>query len=300
MPCSRLSCARLVTAIGLAALAVCAGCRFLAVPPIAVVDAATDASATPTDPPVAPKPAPRTIAIELVFVRHLEGDTQLTDDLWQLADEQLLPTDLRRRLNANGLRVGLIAARLPPALAQRFTAATSDTAADAQLDAAFVEAPAVVRRTLRLLPGRENEIVAASGLADVVLLERDDEAVRGGTYRDASAIFSLRAWPAADGRVRMQVSPLIKHGPNERTWVGDDGAFRLETGQRREVLDGLRFEMDVSNESLLIVGCAGAPASSVGDTFLRGQGGVRLVALRPLARTTDPLFAAQEPTTDKE
>lgn len=288
---SRYSCPRLATAMVVVALAACAGCRFLAMPPVAVLDAAADVPAAPS----AAKPAPRTIPVELVFVRHLEGDAELTDDLWKLADEQLLPADVRRRLNANGLRVGIVTARLPPALAQRFTAATADPADEALPETAMIEAPAVVRRTLRLLPGRENEIVAAGGLAEIVLLERDDERVRGATYRDASAIFSLRTWPAADGRVRMQVSPLIKHGPHERTWVGDDGAFRLETGQRRELLDGLRFEMDVASEAWLLVGCAGAPASSVGDTFLRGQGGVRLVALRPLARGTDPVFATDAP-----
>lgn len=289
----RYLCARMATAICLVALPACFGCRFLAAPPVAILDADAAAPAGPTDAPTAAKPAPRTIPVELVFVRHLENDPQLTADLWQLADEQLLPVDVRRRLNANGLRAGVVAARLPAALAARFTAAGTDAAGDAAFDSALIEAPAVVRRTLRLLPGRENEIVTASGLAEVVLLERDDESVRGGTYRDASAILSLRAWPAADGRVRMQVSPLIKHGPHERTWVGDDGAFRLETGQRRQPLDGLRFEAEVSSEALLLIGCAGAPSSSAGDTFLRGEGGVRLVALRPVARTTDPLFAAE-------
>lgn len=290
---SRFLFAPLAAAVGVTALAAGVGCRFLATPTATIIDGGSDPQATVPPAPSAPKPAPLTIPVELVFVRFLENDPQLTDELWQLADEQLLPVDVRRRLNANGLRIGVVSARLPPALAARFTAVGSESATNPGLESSFAESPGVVRRTLRLLPGRENEIVSASGLNEVVLLERADDGVRGGTYRDASAVFALRAWPAADGRVRMQIGPLVKHGPHERTWVGDDGAFRLETGQRRQNLEGLRFEVEVSNESVLLIGCAGAPASSVGDTFLRGHGGVRLVALRPLARTADPLFAAE-------
>jgi hypothetical protein len=290
MRSSRSCLTRLSSTLCIAALA---GCRFVAVPPVAMLDGVDD-HALPSGSTAAAKPAPRTIPIDMVFVRHQEQDPQLTDELWQLADEQILPDDVRRRLNANGLRAGIVAASLPPALAARFTAAGSGSPGESRLDSALIEAPAVVQRTLRLLPGRDNEIVAAAGVAEMILLERNDDGVEGDTYRDASAIFALRAWPAADGRVRMQVSPLIKHGPHERSWVGDEGAFRLETGQRRRTLDALRFEVEASSESLLLIGCSGTPSASAGDTFLRGHGGVRLLALRPLARTADPLFSTDE------
>lgn len=290
MRSSRFFFARLSTALCLAALA---GCRFVAAPPLAMIDGIDDAAAVGADSFAATKRPPRTIPIEIAFVRHREDDPQLTAELWGLADEQVLPVEVRRRLNANGLRAGIVAAALPPALAARFTAAATDAAGEPRLDPGLVEPPAVVLRTLRLLPGRENEILAAAGVPEMILLERHAEGVRGGTYRDASAIFSVRAWPAADGRVRLEVSPVIKHGPQERSWVGEEGAFRLEMGQRRETFDGLRFETELPHESVLLIGCSGAASSSVGDGFLRGQEGVRLLAMKPLARTTDPRFAAE-------
>lgn len=296
MPVLRPCSARLVSVPVVIALALTtgAGCRFLALPPTSMLGAGDADPALPASASAAAKPAPRTIPLEMVFVRHLENDRQLTDDLWDLADEQALPADVRRRLNANGLRAGVVTTRLPPELAARFTTARADPSGDPGLDPSLSETPAVVRRTLRLLPGRENEVLAASGLAQLILLERDDTDVRGGTYHDASAIFALRAWPAADGRVRLQVAPVIKHGPTERSWVGDEGVFRLETGQRRLTLDGLRLEMELPAESMLVIGCSGEAASSVGDAFCRGQGGVRLLALQPVGRTADPLFTAEE------
>ena len=245
----------------------------------------------------ATKPQPRTIPVELVFVRFDERDAQMNVDLWTLVDEQAIDGDVRRRLHANGLRAGVVSAVLPPDLASRFTAAV-DPAIDSAAQPSMVEVPPVVRRTLRLLPGRENEVLTATGLENLILMESRDDAVQGGTYRDASAVFTVRAWPAANGRVRVQVCPIIKHGPTERAWVADEGVFRLEAGQKRHMLDQLRFEATLAPESMLLVTAAGDTASSVGDAFCRdraaGSGGMRLVALRPLARVTDPLMESAE------
>lgn len=240
------------------------------------------------------KPEPRTIPLELVFVRFADRDPAMTDDLWRLVDEQVLDDDVRRRLAANGLRAGVVSATLPPELAARFTAA-SDPVLDRDGPQSLVETPAVVRRMMRMLPGRDNEVVAGSRLDEMVLIECTDGRVQGTTYHDATAIFTLKAWPAANGRVRVQVCPVIKHGPLERAWVGDEGVFRLETGQKRQVLDHLSFETTIAPESMLVVTAAGDLASSVGDAFCRDRGtsadGLRLLALRPLARARDPLFA---------
>ena len=244
----------------------------------------------------ASKVEPKTIPCELVFVRFGEHDEQLTSDIWNLADEQVLASDVRRRLQANGLRVGVVAAALPPQLQQRF-GTPLDPALDTTSMASLVEAPAVVRRALRLLPGRENEVLAASGADELIVMESIDGSVRGATYHDASAVFVVRAWPVANGRVRVQVCPVIKHGPTERTLVGDDGVFRLEAGQKRHELDHLLFEATVAPESILLISCAGDASATVGDAFCRdpanASAGLRLVALRPLTRLTDQVFTAE-------
>ncbi|MFM8635930.1 MAG: hypothetical protein ACKOEX_14170 [Planctomycetia bacterium] len=303
MPASRQIAARsLVLRIGcivlpmLAAPSAC-GCKMAILTPAMVSDVPpADALAGRK----ATKPEPRTIPFELVFVRHGEQDPQMTADLWNLADEQAIDADIRRQLNANGLRAGIVSAILPPELQSRFTATTIDPSQETTSQQSMVEAPTVVRRTMRLLPGRENELLTASTLDELILMECLDGGVQGSTYRDASAIFTLRAWPAASGRVRVQLCPVIKHGPMERTWVGDEGVFRLEAGQKRHVLDRLMFEATLSPDSMLLVTCAGEAASSVGDAFCRdreaGEIGMRLVALRPLARTADPLFAPADPS----
>jgi hypothetical protein len=263
------------------------GCRFVGSPRPATEPGVEAASAGDRD--GAARPTPRTIPLELVFVRCDEHDAALRDELWQFIDEQGFDADLRRRLAANGLRVGIVGGHLPPHLAARFTATAEAGPETLATDAA------VSRRTLRLLPGRRGEVVMASGIRELVLLEHADGGVRGGTYADASPLVSVRAKPAADGRVEIEAVPEIRHGPVEKSWVGVDGMFRLETGQRRHRLEHLALTALLPREGMLVLACGGDDTASVGDCLLRDHDrgertSVRLLVIRPLADTIDPLF----------
>ena len=212
-----------------------AGCRFLGggqeMASLPTVQAEQSATKPSVD---------RTLLLELLFVRYAEHDTVLREELWQYCDEQMLPTDVRQRLAANGLRVGLVTTQLPAHLADRLTAsaaALADPAATLATDAA------VSRRVLRLLPGRRGEILTETGIPELVLFQHDADGVSGQTFHDASPLVAVRARPVADRRITIEASPEIKHGPIEKSWVGEDGMFRLETGQQRHRLEQLRFNV---------------------------------------------------------
>jgi hypothetical protein len=267
-------------------IATTAGCRFL-------TGTATTTASVTTTARESLKPARRTIQLELVFVRHDAHDATLRDELWTFADEQVLTTDVRDRLTSNGLRAGIIGGHLPPHLAARLTAdaGTPTPGSELATDAA------ITRRRLQLLPGRRGEIVTGAGIQECVLLERVDDGVSGATYRDASTMLAIEVTPAANGAVQITVVPEVKHGPLEKSWVGEDGMFRLETGQRRHRLEHLQFTATLPRDGMLVVGCAGDDSASVGDCLLRdhdrGAGTcMRLVTIRPLADAVDPAFAA--------
>jgi len=280
---SKVACA----AIGVCALA---GCRFALVTdhgwPSQQTEPAEAARAATH------KPAPRTLPLEIVFARADDHDAGWQDELWSLADEQAFDHALRRRLAANGLRAGLVTGPLPPALAARLEPPAPAEADDLPLVAA--DRPAVTRRFLKLLPGRDNELIAAAGLSELILFEHDGSDLRGDTYRDATTFFAFKAWPAADGRVRIELVPTVKHGPLERAWVGEEGAFRLETGQKRQPLTRLAIAAALPQGSTLLLGPTGDASSTVGDAFFGADSarrGRRLLAIRPDGRPTDPIFA---------
>jgi hypothetical protein len=262
-----------------AAIAAFAGCRAGLVhdPGPAAVEAATAAGA---------RPVPRTLPLEIGFVRYDVHDAVLHEELWNFVDEQALGPEARRRLNANGLRAGVVMGTLPPPIAERLAQATVGDPAAGD--------PAGGRKLLRLLPGRRAEVVAATAVPALVLIEEGEDGVRGATYHDATPQVAIEARPAADGCVHLEAVPEVKHGPVVRSWVGEEGLFRLEAGQRRHRLEHLEIAATLRPRSLLIVGCAGDPTSTIGDALLRDRvgGSLRLLVLRPLEAAVDPLFAA--------
>lgn len=246
-----------------------------------------------------PKPLPRTIQLEVLFVRHADDDRLLRETLWTHVDEQILDVERRRALHANGLRAGIVSGELPPELTDRLMVATATAGPG---DVAGIDS-ALSRRRLQLLPGRRSELVTATRLPQLVLLEQCAGEIRGGTYHDATPLLAVEAEPAADGRVRLTVVPEIKHGPVAKTWEGEDGMFRLEAGQRRHRMDHLGIEVTVPAGGMLFLGCAGDPSATVADGLLRDAGGgesraARLVAIRAVARSLDPAFAATDATAD--
>jgi hypothetical protein len=285
-------CAPIILCVATVCLAT-AGCRGLLLPTgSALVSGTGDGVAAEPSPQRNGSAAVCTLPIELLFVRHDAHDPAITTDLWTLVDEQALDRELSTRLTANGLRAGILSGPLPPALAERLAIAAASTDATAADDV-------VSRRVLRLLPGKRAEIVAAAGIPELVVLEHDAEGVRGGTYRDCTSQLTARAWPGPDGRTRIEVVPELKHGPLQRTWIGEEGMFRLETGQSRLRFEQLTIDSLLPHRGILVIGGSDAPSATVGDALVRDRNataGMQLILLRPLGAGVDPVFA----TTDAE
>jgi hypothetical protein len=182
---------------------------------------------------------PVTIPVELSFVRFDDTAAAVDGELWDAVDEQSLPVATRRLLAANGLRCGIVTGELPPHVAERLAASPWDgAAADGLL-------PGASRRTLRLLPGRRADIVTATPTSELIVLHEDDDGIRGETFREAGGYLELRGWPAGGGQVRLEITPEIRHGPVRRSWVGEEGRFRIEAGQARQRFERLRITAEV-------------------------------------------------------
>lgn len=235
------------------------------------------------------KPEPLTIPLDLMFVRYQEGDAELDTELWTFVDEQAWGGDLARHLNANGLRAGIVTGHLPPHLSARFRPAPEAGTATTE--------PPVSQRLLRLLPGRRSDVVAVTNLPELVLLEEQHGRTHGGTFHDATGMFALVVRPAADGRIDLTLTPEIKHGPLERAWVGEDGMFRVEARQKRHRREDLAMSRALPADAVVIVASCGPRGSTLGDALFRDQQGdgttMRLLAIRPRARTVDPMFGGQ-------
>src|SRR5262249_14528826 len=57
--------------------------------------------------------APDAVVLDIAFMRLKASDQQAYDAIWNAADEQHFPAELRKRLTTNGLRVGVFGQQLP-------------------------------------------------------------------------------------------------------------------------------------------------------------------------------------------
>ena len=235
------------------------------------------------------KPMPRTIAIETLFVRFGADETETEEALWREVDEQAIDAGLRHRLAAHGLRAGIVSSVLPADVRTKLAAASSAE----QLGPEPASDQVVARRVLRLLPGKEGRLVARAAVPELVVFESAGAVgVLGRTFRDATSELVLCGWSAADGHSRVTVVPAIEHGPQRRSWTGEDGVFQLEAGQERHSYESLQIDIELTPDRLLVVGSDGENGSSVAAAIFRGlsTGDHRVVILRPLGRVPDPMF----------
>jgi hypothetical protein len=132
-------------------------------------------------------------------------------------------------------------------------------------------------------------------MAELIVLHEDDDGTRGETFREAGGYLALRGWPAGGGLVRLEITPEIRHGPMRRSWVGEEGRFRIEAGQARQRFEQLRMTVEVPAGGTLFVGPGGEPAATVGDALFGdraggGEGVRQLLVVRPLTPAVDPAF----------
>jgi hypothetical protein len=217
------------------------------------------------------------VLLEVLFVRLPADGQEAYEPLWNEIDEQQLPVEVRQRLEANGFRVGLAAARLPPLLESLLN--LGDTPPP-KVDEHRVELgkESTIRGWKRQVrEGEPREIVVngqqtpLSRLA--VLLRNDDGEVSGEVFHKAKAIFIEKAFPQNGGRVRIELLPEIVYGDPHNEFVpGEGGTFEFRVQSPRKVFDRLRIDATLSPGQILILGGRPEREGSLGSHYFTEQG----------------------------
>ena len=250
------ACGRLIL---LCAITLCgAGCTFID----------RHAAAASKSPLSGSIPSPDSVTLEILFARAPIGNETLNQRLWSEIDEQRLPSDLRRKLTENGIRVGVVSGRVPDDLAKLLTLtdkapAKRDEPAPVNLE----EEPNVTLRLLQARAGRRNEVVCSGSYDRLPLLERRDELVRGHTFNQADGRLALRSFPCSANEVDIELVPEIHHGEKQPRWVGSDGVLRLDAGKPREVFDWLKMRVKLNPGEMLVITNLPNRSGSLGHYF---------------------------------
>lgn len=213
--------------------------------------------------------------------------------IWDAADEQHFPADLRAHLATNGLRAGIYGPQLPSQLRELLDARPS-TLEDVSEGAVSDLDIGGSRQHLPVRAGHRSIIKASKVHPTLAVLLSEEGTVHGHQLSDARCIFSLKPYPLGDGRVKLGLTPEIEHGESKARWTGGEGMLIQQTGQERLVLDRLRIDPVLSPGQSLILS-ATPDIKGLGEYFFsQSVGGTverRLLLIRFSQTQFDDLFA---------
>lgn len=236
------------------------------------------------------------VVLEIEFVRVPAGMEAEAEQLWKEVDEQHVPSDQRRVLEANGLRTGLVGSQIPLVLRgwldakkpvlEQIAEGTLPQGSDLFLN----------RQRLQCRTGSRKKIVAApqkSG-ATVVILNEEGQLVGEPPFDEAQGMFLVTTYPHGDGRVRVLLTPLIEHGEAKQRFVPTPGMISVQLGREQREFDQLQIDSVVSPGQTILVTCTPHTRGLGGLFFSDAVGpGDRSLMLVRLARSQyDDLFSA--------
>ncbi len=170
-----------------------------------------------------------TAPVEVILLRLGTEQAEALESVWSRTHEQAFSIDLRRRLDQNGIRIGVIDASIPLALQSMIDAIEKRLNED-PLEQVGVGADVPSHsRLLQCRLGQRKEVFIGSKRRDsLVLLHNTEGAARGRSFEEPQLLFDLRAYPRGDGTTQLSLTPEIQHGQVKQKFVNQEYAIRRE------------------------------------------------------------------------
>jgi hypothetical protein len=223
--------------------------------------------------PLAPvASSPDQVTLE-VFSAPAPLDDPRWQTLWSEVDEQSLSPQLRLRLARNGMRVGVIGARMPDALASLLKVTDERVSEEDRIKVPLDGKPSVVMRLMQPSPGKRQELILTSVRDRLSLLRNRAGEVVGKTYAKAEGRLAMHVFPESGGEVRLELVPELHHGEPKTQTTPSDGMFILTTQRDKEVFSELKIEASLApGEVLLLTSLEDCPGSIGHQLFVRTEG----------------------------
>jgi len=232
--------------------------------------------------------APDSVALEIFQVRYPATDGQLDAELWQVVDEQRIEIDVRHELIRNGFRAGVLSGAVPDRLATYLKLESELPEAKAErLITGQSADPTVTRRVLQL-NREESATIQATGLRPHLhVLINASDGLRGQSYEQVQAVYSMRAVALAGQRIHLRLTPELQHGEMRNRYAGSDqGIFLVTPSRERKLYEQFQLRTELSAGELLVVGGLPDASGSLGHAFhaedQRGPAELKLVLIRLL------------------
>jgi hypothetical protein len=203
------------------------------------------------------------IIMDIAVLEVPVGDKYINGELWSAADDQIVPPEVRKRLDENGLRVAKVCGRPPDRMLDLLTSERSN-------------------RNARQVRKRANDsygvIIGPQREACSFQMPGDD-AKTASTFEQANCLLQLTPQLAKDGSVQVQVLPQVQHADRKRGMLSPTVALGLQSQRPIDGFSSLRFDVPLGLNEYLIIGTQFDRPQSMGYEFF-----VHNEANRPVQR----------------
>ena len=219
---------------------------------------------------------PGSAVIEVFSIRLPPGDPGLNGRIWEDVDEQHFPIEVRRKLEKNGFRAGILAGQMPSSLSKlldlKGTPAAGGDVQHVKITD-LVTPSRVSMQHLQTRTGQRYEIAASGVIEKMPILVSEGGEIRGLTYEQAQGIFALHVTPQPDGRMQLELVPEIHHGANRQRYVADQAIFRFETGRAKRAFEEMKLTAVMGPGAMLLLGSQPNRQGSLGHYFFLESNG---------------------------
>ena len=237
-----------------------------------------------------PKAAPDSVGIELTFVRIPLKEDQVEQSIWAEADEQCVEANVRRHLERNGFRCGLVNQQLPTKLRELLDEShrSGNQSAD-NVDLSTRTRRQTWHASKRVL------IMATPSINNFICLQSnaDEKQISGKAFNSGQGFFAARAFPLDDGHVRFQLVPEVHHGEIKNQYVASEGSIQIQAGREKYVIDDMTLESILAPGQTLLLSCT-SDHKGLGRTFFvddqNGEPHQKMLLLRLIQTQKADLF----------
>ncbi|QDV32242.1 hypothetical protein [Tautonia plasticadhaerens] len=193
---------------------------------------------------------PERIALKVMIATRPIDEPSLRDAIWAVADEHALDADLRLRLEANGLRVGVVDGSMPPEVEELLS---PEAPQGERIDPLVVAVPNGHATPIMVGPDEPVD-------RKTLFLSLANGAV-GRDYENARA--AIRVSASRDGdAIGLRVVPEIHHGFSQLRYAPADNLgpfepeqFVMRDGQQEESFRDLAASLTIAPGQVLVLGC---------------------------------------------
>lgn len=244
--------------------------------------------------------APDAVVFDALIAHIPYNERELARNLWNDVDEQELDPNLRRALNEQGFRVGLIGAAPPVSLTNILALKGRElrSAVEEEIDYAnpgSTLSPIAYSKPINLRAGSKSVIEMRSDVVpSIPILERGKSGeLIGKTYSDASPIFSVAIEQNPDGSVMFDVAPFLRYGAPQSTTRYQHGQLVRTQERPTKSFDQLRFSLALRPGQFLVIGASDSKTNALSRYFF-SEGGEdfeqTILVLRLLVTQHDEQF----------